>query len=544
MCLKGCIELSVAMTSFVRQLQATDKFLGQIACLSTAADVQRQRVKILVDIIPHRGPWTSDACSFACEAVNSCQNLTKENKEALLQSICQLVDDEIEAGSRVKLQDYTNVVNMLPQDLSGLLMEETMPIEDKLLRLCHHCHSLGLLYPSEKTCSVLTCLVYWCHWQHCMPDVKHKNWYLNQTKPMIKQYLQHCQNISSLSPERQLRRLPMKVDELPMHYKQLIEQCGPLVAVSLHCKTTCEDMPTRVTKRGVKFNTSLVKPLPPPRGNSVQAQHALALDMDAAFNVEAAVTRPAALLDKEKGALEKEVTMASDPLPLKDRISAQLVKEQKSLVGRCPNLVMSKPKNGKASVFETLANLKLKLQSKKEGTEIPKPEQEKIPQKPAHVAKAKPGPKASSKKAKQMETSDEPVEKHTTEKSRSKKAAISKKVEEQELQPVVVDLKHKNEKLAPKKSAKQKSPNKVAKPSPKKKVQKRREPKPLPEWWNCKEKLLARFPQDTPKRFSSRCYHHIVQNEVLKGVMHEMAKLAGQRAHAEALIRWSKMFPA
>ena len=127
MCLKGCIELSVAMTSFVRQLQATDKFLGQIACLSTAADVQRQRVKILVDIIPHRGPWTSDACSFACEAVNSCQNLTKENKEALLQSICQLVDDEIEAGSRVKLQDYTNVVNMLPQDLSGLLVEETMP---------------------------------------------------------------------------------------------------------------------------------------------------------------------------------------------------------------------------------------------------------------------------------------------------------------------------------------------------------------------------------------------------------------------------------
>ena len=159
-----------------------------------------------------------------------------------------------------------------------------------------------------------------------MPDVKHKKWYLNQTKPMIKQYLQHCQNISSLSPERQLRLLPMKVDDLPMHSKQLIEQCGPLVAVSLHCKTTCEDMPTRVTKRGVRFNTCLVKPLPPPRGNSIQAQHALALDMDAALNVEAAVTRPAALLDKEKGALEKEVTMASDPLPLKDRISAQLVK--------------------------------------------------------------------------------------------------------------------------------------------------------------------------------------------------------------------------
>ena len=121
---------------------------------------------------------------------------------------------------------------------------------------------------------------------------------------------------------------------------------------------------------------------------------------------------------------------------------------------------------------------------------------------------------------------------------------MSEKAEALDLQPADIDLKHKKEKKAPKKSAKQKSPKKVAKPSPKKKVQKLQEPKPLPKWWNCKDELLAKFPHDTAKRFCSRCYHHTVRNEVIKGVMHELAKLAGQRAHAEALIRWMTMFPA
>ena len=40
------VESKAAMTSFVRQLQATDKFLGQISLLSTSSDVQKQRVKI------------------------------------------------------------------------------------------------------------------------------------------------------------------------------------------------------------------------------------------------------------------------------------------------------------------------------------------------------------------------------------------------------------------------------------------------------------------------------------------------------------------
>ena len=368
------------MTSFVRQLQATDKLLGQVASLSTAADVQRQRVKILVDIIPHRGPWTSDACAFACEAVNACQHLAKENKDALLQSICEHLHDEteVDASSRVKLQDYRNVVNMMPEDLWVLLMEETMPLEDKLLRLCQHCHLLGLISPSEKTCSALTCLVYWCHWQHCMPDAKHKNWYLNQTKPRIKQYIQHFQDSSAMAPQRHLRLLPAKVDELPIHHIEVIEKCGPLVEISQHCKSTCLDMPTRVTKRGVKQNDCLVKPLPPPRVNSTQVQHAMALDMDAGCNVEAAVTRPVAPLQDERDVLKKEVPLASAPLPLTDRVADQLVKEQKRL-GGCTRHLASKPKNGKASVFDTLANLKLKLQSKKEGTEIPKPEEEKVP---------------------------------------------------------------------------------------------------------------------------------------------------------------------
>ena len=102
------------MTSFVRQLQATDKFLGQISLLSTFSVVQKQRVKILVDLVPLRGPWTSEASALACEAVNSCKHISDENKEALLKHICKLVDDtsQLALQSRPK-QDYTTQMSSI-----------------------------------------------------------------------------------------------------------------------------------------------------------------------------------------------------------------------------------------------------------------------------------------------------------------------------------------------------------------------------------------------------------------------------------------------
>ncbi|CAL1148595.1 unnamed protein product [Cladocopium goreaui] len=92
-------------------------------------------------------------------------------------------------------------------------------------------------------------------------------------------------------------------------------------------------------------------------------------------------------------------------------------------------------------------------------------------------------------------------------------------------------------KPAPKKQKNQ--PSKVKTP----KVPKKQEPRPIPAWWNDKQELLRSFPEDTEKRFASRCYHFVRKNEMRKGVSKDLATLTAQRAHQEAKDRWLKLFP-
>lgn len=66
---------------------------------------------------------------------------------------------------------------------------------------------------------------------------------------------------------------------------------------------------------------------------------------------------------------------------------------------------------------------------------------------------------------------------------------------------------------------------------------------PLPAWWNCKEKNHELFPEDTAKRFSSRCYHRILEKELKRGIDKNSAKLLAQSAHRDALLRWKTWHP-
>ena len=529
------VESKAAMTSFVRQLQATDKFLGQISLLSTSSDVQKQRVKILIDLVPLRGPWASEACAFACEAVNSCKHISDENKEALLKRICMEVDDtsKLVLQSKPK-QDYTNVLHMVPQDVWDVLMDPVMPLEDHVVRICQLCQSLGLVRPTEKTYSVMTCLVYWVHWKDCMPDGKRKNWFLHQAKPLLKQYLQHFQDTCPVPPDMQLACLPMHFDELPRAHQALFEKRGKPVQCNDHCKVICLNMPTRVTKRECKLDPKMVKPLTPlPTPMQIQVQHASALPQPA---LPAARAPPLPLDDVKPEVPALQLSMKStveDQLVKEQQALQAAVKEQQALVACMPAARNTKPKSGKASVFETLANLKLKLESKKD----------------ADQQQGQKQPKASSKKSKEIpmaeeKVADKPV-KATKSKATAKKAKQMKECDQQKEQRDEKnsdqELKHKSEnasKVTPKKSPKKQKSPKAAK-SPKKTGQ----PKPLPKWWNCKKELLLRFPDDTAKRYCSRCYHHVVKNEKLKGLVHELAKLAGQKAHSEARDRWNVLFP-
>ena len=92
-------------------------------------------------------------------------------------------------------------------------------------------------------------------------------------------------------------------------------------------------------------------------------------------------------------------------------------------------------------------------------------------------------------------------------------------------------------KPAPKKKKNQPSKVKTLK------VPKKQEPRPIPAWWNDKQELLKSFPEDTDKRFASRCYHFVKKNEMRKGVSKDLATLIAQRAHQEAKDRCLKLFP-
>lgn len=84
------------------------------------------------------------------------------SKNALLKEVtlelgegeaCESTSSE---SKRTKLQDYTNVVHLMPKHLWDRLMDTYSNLDTNMMMLCHHCHLLGLCHASEKTYSTLT----------------------------------------------------------------------------------------------------------------------------------------------------------------------------------------------------------------------------------------------------------------------------------------------------------------------------------------------------------------------------------------------------
>ena len=56
-------------SQFVRSLEATDLFLGQIAKLPSCKQVEDQRVKVLfLGIVGKKSPWDAEAAAVACQS--------------------------------------------------------------------------------------------------------------------------------------------------------------------------------------------------------------------------------------------------------------------------------------------------------------------------------------------------------------------------------------------------------------------------------------------------------------------------------------------
>lgn len=64
-----------------------------------------------------------------------------------------------------------------------------------------------------------------------------------------------------------------------------------------------------------------------------------------------------------------------------------------------------------------------------------------------------------------------------------------------------------------------------------------------PAWASTKAALLAAFPEDTCKRFASRCYHNVLDYEMKAGLSKEAAKERARLRHSEAVDQWECLFP-
>ena len=71
--------------SFVRALQATDKFVDQISGLSTVAKVEAARIKVLCNLVEKLAQWKAEDASAACAAINATQALKMVSKRLLLE---------------------------------------------------------------------------------------------------------------------------------------------------------------------------------------------------------------------------------------------------------------------------------------------------------------------------------------------------------------------------------------------------------------------------------------------------------------------------
>ena len=65
----------------------------------------------------------------------------------------------------------------------------------------------------------------------------------------------------------------------------------------------------------------------------------------------------------------------------------------------------------------------------------------------------------------------------------------------------------------------------------------------LPEWFSCKKALALYFPEDTEKRFTSRCYHKTLDVEKKAGKSLEEGKSLARVMHQHAKVQWNILFP-
>lgn len=361
-------------TAIIRNLKATDAFLGQVKRLPSAEEIQRKRVEIITHGIAALWLDATDASSLS-EAINSCENLSGDSKETLLHSVSVVLSDvlpeDCDAGhvssrkAYSKGQDYSNLVHYIPESLKDMLSSERSPA-DCLLALSYHCHCLGLLRPSEKTCAIMTLLCFWHKWKDGPPS-EHTKYLVNQlAKPFIRQHLVYYQRQNPVVATQQLSVLPKRVDRAPVWVRKLFGADPPSL-LDQKCVMAAEAMVCRQSK----LSLACV-------GNVAQVQQELS---NLSEDVKSMFSKPSGarpLLHSPVAA--KVIFSPTEIMPLQDsqqqgtkRSAVEAVEDDKGAVEQATDvaepvsqLVAVAPcrKKSRVNVEESLLSLKASLKAK------------------------------------------------------------------------------------------------------------------------------------------------------------------------------------
>ena len=540
--------------SFVRALQATDKFVDQISGLSTVAKVEAARVKVLRNLVEKLAPWKAEDASAACAAINACVALKMVSKRQLLEHFTdKLVLEEAMEEEKVnsgftkagsKLQNYTNLALFLPSDLWDALLEPKRPSSDCLMLLCHHAHQLGLLHPCERTCAAITCLGFWNVWQHGVA-LHTKQHTVEIAKVTIKSYLQHYEKQNPMKQCHMLKRLPKRVADLPPGLKCLFDKNPPGVADEDALRHS-QSMPCRRSHTAAGIS-------------SVGAAAAVALDTKGKL-VPARSLRMAmseddlslAMLPAEMEESEERKAVCRPAAAEKHDDCKQLVLVGPPKAAASVGIAALKPskrRNGgdKEDVKSTLDDLKAKLSARRGAAEKSAPADKKA---------TKANGKAKGKKVEHPSVEPGMAKKKVKSKVGQEKAMKEEFqiAEEPEIAPKTKEAKAKGRgKGLTAKQKKSKPKAKGSKSSGKKnqtlefsdeEISALIARVSLPKWFSCKKTLLQKFPEDTEKRFSSRCYHRVKDFEIQAGKAEADAKNLARAMHKHAKEMWNSMFVA
>ena len=204
--------------SWIRNLEASDRFLGQIRRLNSFATSEKKNVEHLSNLVKNMPAPKMEESPNMLAAVNACVYYSQESKDVLLQSIVEKANcgSAANPSKEAKQQDYTNLCKFLPPKVYNPLMNLNTPTCDALCLICQWSAVLGLKRPTEGTLGTLTCIANWKSWSSNNISTAGMHSVLQSSKKLIKEHLNHFNQKLSTPVSLLLNRLPERFEDLPV----------------------------------------------------------------------------------------------------------------------------------------------------------------------------------------------------------------------------------------------------------------------------------------------------------------------------------------